>query len=93
MNRAMPLAQVTLVDQACSLQMIFDHGDDGFREQCDAILRTFPIAHSQVALIEIDVLDAQAYAFRDAQTAAVEQLGHDVVSALDAGQQALDLFF
>jgi len=93
MNRAIPLAQVTLVDQPCTLQMIFDRGDDGFREQRDAIFGAFPIAHGQVALIKIDVFDAQAHAFRDAQPAAVEQLCHDVVSALDAGQQERDFFF
>lgn len=61
-----------MVDQACTLQMIFDYGDDGFREQCNAIFGAFSIAHGQVALIEIDVFDAQAHAFRDAQTAALE---------------------
>ncbi len=51
------------MNQACALQMIFEPGDDGFREQCDAIFGAFPIAHGQVALLEIDVLNAQAHAF------------------------------
>lgn len=43
-------------------------------------------------VLEVNILDAQADAFHEAQAAAVEELGHQFVGAVQAVQELPDLF-
>jgi len=60
------------------------HGQDG-----DVVPLPFVIAHDDLALFEIQVLDPQAQAFHEAQAAAVEELCHQQVDAGELRQHAL----
>ena len=49
-------------------------GQDG-----NAIFEPLSITNDDLVLVEIDILDAQTNALHEAQAAAVEQLGHQLV--------------
>ena len=59
------------------------------RQHRHSILKTFAFAHRQLVSLEIQVLDSQPHAFHQPQACAVEQLGHQLESAGDPGEQAL----
>lgn len=54
----------------------------------DAILGALPFAHDDGVALEIDVLHAQAKAFHDAHSGAVEKLREDAMRRVDEHEQA-----
>lgn len=62
--------------------------DDSFGQGNDAVFFAFAIAHSDGAVFEVNIFDAQAEAFHQAQAGAIEELGHEFV---DAGHAVDDL--
>lgn len=60
-------------------------GQDG-----EAVMRIFGVADDKLAVVEIDIFDAQLEAFVEAQSAAVENLGHQFCDAAHLGQDFLD---
>lgn len=65
-------------------------GDDGIGEGGDAVLFAFAIADGEGFVFKIDVLDAKADAFHEAQAGAVEYLRHEFVDAVHLGDDAHD---
>ena len=88
---AIPLAQVVVVDIFDMLQMFLQERQEGLREYGHPILAAFAIPHDDLALLEVDVLDAQAEAFHQPQAAAVEQFGHQPLCAREEPDHAPDL--
>jgi hypothetical protein len=68
-------------------QMPFQLVAEFIRKYCDTIF--LPLAVSDHDLIEfkIDILDPQAYAFHQAQSAAVKQASHEGVLAVQTGHE------
>lgn len=63
-------------------------GDQGGGQRCGedsvAIFGPFAIAHENLVLFEVDIFNAQVDALHEAKTAAVEQLGHELLDSLEA---------
>ena len=87
--RVLLVAQVEAVD---FLDLYFEVRLEGFRQQGDAIFVALAAAHEDVVIGEIDVLDAKAEGFGEAQPTAVEQLGHQPGGAVEEGHQAAYFF-
>ena len=83
--------EVGLVQLADVEQVIGEGGDEAFGEDRDAVLQPLAIADGNLKEVEIEVLDAQAQAFHQAQTAAVQEAGEQEVRPGQVGEQALDL--
>jgi len=83
--------EVLLVKQAHTLDLTPQVGDDGLREGNDAILFPFAIAHSDGLVFEVNILDAQADTFHQAQARAIEQLCHEFVDAVELGDDTQGL--
>src|SRR3990170_4430798 len=62
-------------------QMFLQAGDDVLGQHGDAVLLALALAEDDEPAFEIQVLHAQARAFKGAQAAAIEDLGHDLVRA------------
>jgi hypothetical protein len=56
-----------------------------------AVLLSFAIPHHDLVVCEIHVFSAQAHALHQPQTAAIQQSGHQAVSARECIQQAVNL--
>jgi hypothetical protein len=67
------------VDGVDPLQMLFEGRDGDVRHHRDAVFGPFAIANDDLALGEVEVFDPQPHTFHQAQAAAVEQLGHQLV--------------
>ncbi len=61
------------------------------RQEGDAFPQSFAIADGDLVVAEVDVFEAQTQRFHQAQAAAVEQLGHETVIALNMGNDAVGL--
>jgi hypothetical protein len=60
-------------------------------ENREALVVAFRFADEDLVVLEIEVLDAQAEAFHEAQAAAVEELGHELVFAGEVAEDEADL--
>ena len=90
-NLSKARCEVFLVEQAHTLDLTTQVGDDGFGKRDDAILFPFAIADGNGLVFEINVLDAQADTFHQTQARAIEQLCHKFVGAVEMGEDAQDL--
>ena len=63
--------------------------NDGIREDGNAVIFAFAVADDDGVVVEVNVFDAQAHAFHNAQSAAVHHLGDEFV---DAGEVFKDAF-
>jgi len=61
--------------------------------QDDAVLLAFAVADGDSEVGQVQVFDAQAEAFHRAQTAAVEELGHQEVRAGEVAEDSVHLLF
>jgi len=59
----------------------------------DAIIAAFAIIDEDAVIFEVDVFDAQAQTFHQPQTAAVHDLGHELISAAELKQDGAGFFF
>jgi len=55
--------------------------EQGIGEHCDAVIAAFAIADDDLVILEIEIFDAQAQAFHEAQAAAIHDLGHEAIDA------------
>lgn len=73
------------------LAQVFTKGGlDGFGEDGDAVFGAFAVADDDLVLGEVDVFHAQAEAFVEAESGAVEDLDDEEGNPGELGQDALD---
>jgi hypothetical protein len=58
-----------------------------------AVFFAFALAHHHLRLLKVNILDAQAQAFHQAQAAAVQQTGHQLVQPLHPAQYLVHFSF
>lgn len=58
------------------LEHLFEFGDDAFGEDGEAVVVAFSAADDDLAVVEVEVFDAQAHTFHDAEPGAVHDLCH-----------------
>jgi hypothetical protein len=69
---------------------VFAQGSfEGFGQEGDAIFIAFSIADDDLVEVEIDVLDAEAEAFHEAEAGAVKEPGEELVGAGHGGKEAV----
>ena len=69
--------QVFFVEEAGAFDLAAQVGDDGFGEGGDSIFFAFSVTDGGGFVFEVEVFNAQAEAFHEAQAGAVEELGHE----------------
>jgi hypothetical protein len=74
-------------------QMLLERQDQALGQHGDAVFFPFAVADEDGPLGKVNVLDAQAQALHEAQASAVEQPGHQLVSARQVAQDAVNLVF
>lgn len=84
--------KVLFVKDADAFDLAAKVRDDGIGQGGDAVLFAFAIADGQGFVLEIDILDAQAQTFHEAQARTVEDLSHKFVHSVHLGDHAHDLF-
>ena len=83
--------EVLVVEDADVGEMGFERGAESFGEEGESVFVSFAAAHDDLSAVEVNVFDAEAAAFEEAQSAAVEQLGHESVGAAHGGEDVLGL--
>ena len=75
------------------LDEVFAHGgDDAIGEHGDAVVSAFSIVDNDAMIFKIDIFDAQAQTFHEAQSAAVHDLYHEFVRACHVGDDCTHFF-
>ena len=82
--------QVFLMQLFDAKQMSLQKRVELVGEHRHAIFHAFAVADDDLALFKVQIFDAQADAFHDAQPAAIEQLRHELVFARQLTQKGLD---
>nr|WP_288090700.1 hypothetical protein [Roseiflexus sp.] len=72
------VAEVGLVDALDGLDLTLEVGDEGVGEDGDAVVFAFAVADDDLVVAKVDVFDAQAEAFHQAQSASVEDFCHEL---------------
>lgn len=85
--------QVFLVDQFYVLDMKPKGLMQAVGEDGEAVIFSFSVADDDLAVVEVDVFDAEAHGFHDAESAAVHDLGDEFGCAGEAGDEAFDFIF
>src|SRR6266581_149112 len=91
MHLAVTLAQVARVQSAHLLQVRAQRLHELFRQQRHPVFLSLALAHQDLAVVEIHILDTQPKAFEVAQSRTVEQAGHQQSRAAQFGKQPLHL--
>jgi len=91
MHLAVTLAQVARVQSAHLLQVRAQRLHELFRQQRHPVFLSLALAHQDLTVVEIHILDAQPKAFEVAQSRTVEQAGHQQSRAAQFGKQPLHL--
>src|SRR6185295_5392760 len=81
---------VVIEQLADSLQMDREHFVQGVGQDGDAILPSFAVPHHDLAVFQIEILDAQPQAFRYPQARAVQQARNDARCAAETAEHPLD---
>ena len=68
-------------------------GNEAVGEHGEAVVAAFAVADDDLVVVEIHIFDAHAETFHKAQSAAVEDLGHEFVNAVEAGDNGAGLLF
>ena len=55
-------------------------------QEGDAFAQAFAFAHGDLFVTEVDIFDPKTQAFEQAQTAAIEEMGHEPIVALEPGE-------
>jgi hypothetical protein len=91
-DQAVAFLESLLMEEVDTLHVFAEGGDEVLGEHGEAVLEAFAVTNDNLALAEVDVLDAQAEALHEAQPAAIEELGRELVGAGEAAHELLDLF-
>ena len=74
------------MDLAHSGKMRLERPAEPLREQGDTFAHAFAFADDDLAVAEIDILDAQAQALEQAEAASIEEMGHEAVIAFEVSE-------
>ena len=85
------VGEVFLVDSIDFFEVELESFLNGLGEDGRAIFFAFTLSHGYSILFEIDILDAQAKAFEEAESGAVEDIGDDPVDAGKVGDDEFGL--
>lgn len=77
--------EVSLVDDFYSFYLQFEMGDERVWEDGEAVVFAFSVTDDDLAVAEVYVFDAEAEAFHEAQSGAVEDLGHELGDVFEVG--------
>jgi len=80
-NFAEAVSEVGLMDALDGLNLALEGGDEGIGEDGGAVVFAFAVTDNDLTTAEVYVLDAQAQAFHEPQSAAVEDLCHKLGNA------------
>ena len=86
-----PGGQVLLVAMSHLTDMVREGFHEAMGQDGEAVLASLAISHDDLAQAEVDVLDAQANAFREAETASVEELAHEPMLGQETDDEVGDL--
>ncbi len=78
MDFAESVSEVGLVDALDGLYLPLKCGDEGVGQDGDAVVIAFAVTDDDLAIAEVYVFDAEAGTFHEAQTAAEEDLCHEL---------------
>ena len=78
-NLAVLLGEIFGVELGGADELLLERVDQGCREDGVAVLPAFAVADEELPAGEIEVFDAEADAFHQPQTGAVEEAGHELV--------------
>lgn len=90
-NGAAAASEVLLMDEFNALQVHFEGSLKARGQEGNALAHAFAIADGYLVVAEVEVFDAQAECFHQAQAAAVEELGHETVVAFELGDDGVSL--
>ncbi len=82
---------IALVEALNVMQVVEQIGGEDVRQHTDPIARALALADDDLMLGEVEILDPQAEAFHQSESAAVEQACHELVGAGEAAQDLEDL--
>jgi hypothetical protein len=71
--------------------MLLEWHDEALRKRRHPIFAAFAITNHNLALGKIDILDAQPHALHQAQSTAIEQLGHELMDTAERVQHPSNL--
>lgn len=81
------VCEVGLVDALDGSDLALEVGDEGVGEDGDAVVFAFAVADDDLAVAEVYVFDAEADAFHEAESAAVEDFCHELGDAAHVGDE------
>ena len=85
MNCPKAIQQVSLVDEVYLFEMQAEGFDERIGQDGEAIVLPFSVADDDLVVVEVDIFDAQAQGFHDAQSASVHDLGDELRCACKVG--------
>src|SRR2546422_1560863 len=85
------LGEIPLVKELRALEMFFEGRNDRVWKKRDAVFRPLAVAHDDLTIFEVDVLDSQPQAFAKTKAGAVEQTRHQPSVSRETREQALRL--
>jgi len=86
-----PVGEMVFMDQLNPAQVDLERLDQAFWEHRDPVLLALSIPDEDQAILEIEVFNAQANAFRDPEPTAIEDFRHQLVEASHKSDHLLDL--
>lgn len=84
--------ELFVVQSFDALEVFLEWRDERIGEDGDAVLFAFAIADDDRAISKINVFDAQAHTFHQAQAATVEELRHQAMRARELSEDTTRLF-
>ena len=93
LNRAKTSGQVFLVDGFCLGEVFAHRRNDAVWEHGDAIVSAFSIVDKDAMIFKVNVLDAKAQTFHEAESGAVHNLRHKFVWACHVGDDGAHFFY
>jgi hypothetical protein len=83
--------EVLVVEDADLGEMGLEGGQEAFGEEGESVFAAFAFSDDDLFAVEVDVFDAQAAAFEEPESAAVEEFGHESVGSAHGGEDVLGL--
>jgi len=90
---AVTLVQVAPVEFFNVLQVFLERSDEAVWKHGEVVYFAFGVAHGDLAVVKVNVYDAQAQALDQAQPRTVEQPGDELIDARHGSEYHFNLFF
>ncbi len=93
LNGTKASGQVFLVGGFCLGEVLTYRRNDAVGEHGDAVVAAFSIIDNDAVIFKINILDAEAQTFHEAEAAAVHDLRHEFVLACHVGDDGAHFFY